>query len=163
MMQAMSQVFIKLPSGKTLLLEVKLHETLVQELKAEIKDREGIPVELQRLYHGSRALVDHEILSAAGVIADSQLMVRPVVRSSKLEVRVSLKFEDFEMLVDVTERRPRAVVDVTAPSHLVPPILAKAMLAHNHSNFVTKAYLQDDKAMLVVRNFRFVMSDSFLM
>jgi len=51
------QIFIKLPSGKTITLDVDKNGT-VNDLKQHIKDKEDIPLEEQELVYAGRVLLD---------------------------------------------------------------------------------------------------------
>ncbi|MEI6138630.1 MAG: ubiquitin-like protein [Mariniphaga sp.] len=57
------QIFVKLPSGKTITLEVEPNDTMDQ-IKANIQDKEDIPPDQQRLTYGGQVLED------GGTVAD---------------------------------------------------------------------------------------------
>ena len=58
----MMQLFVKTPNGKTLPLEVSTSASVI-EIKSMIRDREGIPVSLQKLAFSGKQLKDDNTLS----------------------------------------------------------------------------------------------------
>jgi translation initiation factor 1A len=57
----MSQFFVKLPSNRTLVFNSSLYKTIL-DIKSEICNREGIPINIQKLYLSQRPL-DNNIAS----------------------------------------------------------------------------------------------------
>jgi len=66
------RIFIKTLTGKTIILDVKHTET-VGEVKAKLKEREGIPPSMQRLIFGGEQLSDESTLSDYHILKDSCL------------------------------------------------------------------------------------------
>ena len=80
MMFAMSafatmQIFVKMPTGKTLTLEVESDETIAS-VKSKIQDKEGIPPVDQTLLYGNKVLLDNRILSDYSIGKESTLFLK---------------------------------------------------------------------------------------